>query len=100
MTHTEATSATTLQVPEEYRSKTDIKRSILEFLLEGPQSQTHVMYKGILSYKQLKAYQGWLEAQGLVEIGATDGKWRITGKGVRYVKALQKAEAILTEVPA
>lgn len=75
------------------RTRDDIATSILEFLDAGSMFRTHVMYKVRLSYAQLKYYRQFLLSKGLlVEV---DGKWAITEKGRKYLKACALAKAIL-----
>lgn len=47
----------------------------------------------------LKSYRAWLEEAGLVKIDSSN-KWGLTDKGLRYAKALLKAEDILKEAQA
>lgn len=96
--NTAHTSKAVLQIGG-YRSKGDIAREILECLKEGPQKQTFVMYRAMMSFDQLKSYRAGLEDAGLMIVDK-ENHWTLTDKGRRYVTALQKAEDILKEAQA
>jgi predicted transcriptional regulator len=76
-----------------HRTKKDIIVCILQSLNKQPTFRTHVMHQAMLSHAQLKQFQEFLMAKGLI-IDA-DGKLDITEKGREYLRAYLDAEAIL-----
>ena len=82
-----------------YRSRTDISAQILEILAEattpnnksgttgGGTTKTRIMYGAYLSYAQLKEYLNILTQNGLIEYIAGEHKYRITQKGLKFLKA-------------
>lgn len=82
-----------------YRSKHDIRATILELLSTGPLGRTKILYGAYLSQEQLNQYLAFMTEKGLVE-EASDRKIALTQKGRKYLKALQHADAILKEAVA
>jgi predicted transcriptional regulator len=76
-----------------YRSRTDIVRSILEAAsASGGTNRTKLMYKSYLAYGQLKDHLGTLQENLLIDYEARDRCYRITEKGRRLLKLLNKME--------
>lgn len=77
----------------QYRTRDSISQDALELLLASSKTRTDIFYTLRLSYPQIRKLEDYLTAHGLATIAGTE--YRITEKGRAYVKALQKAEAIL-----
>jgi predicted transcriptional regulator len=76
-----------------YRSRTEIASAILEASIGGT-TKTKIMYKGFLSYNQLKGYLDMLIANGLI---ANDvlGIYETTDKGIRYLETTSQMDGML-----
>lgn len=70
-----------------YRSRTDIVVQILDTASGDGVSKTKIMYKAYLSYAQLKEYLSVLEANGLLEQDEAERLYKITEKGMKFMKA-------------
>ena len=66
-----------------YRSRTEIVSNILE-AANGGATKTKIMYKGFLSYAQLKEYLAILMHNGLLEYKG-EGKFITTSKGIKFL---------------
>jgi predicted transcriptional regulator len=73
-----------------YRSKTDIIGLILSAAnaING-ESRSHIMYKSIVNYNQLKDYLIFLQQQELIEYDRSARTYRTTVKGRDFLE-LQK----------
>jgi len=69
-----------------YRSRTDIVVQILDTASGDGVSKTKIMYKAYLSYAQLKEYLSVLEANGLLEQDEAEKLYKITEKGMEFMK--------------
>jgi len=67
-----------------YRSRTEIVSNILE-AANGGATKTKIMYKGFLSYAQLKEYLAILMHNGLLEYKEGEGKFSTTSKGIKFL---------------
>lgn len=73
-----------------YRSRIEIVSQILE-VANGGTNKTKIMYRGYLSYAQLKEYLAVLMEEGLLEPdSANRGQFRTTEKGIQFLKAYQQ----------
>ncbi len=81
-----------------YRSRTDIVSQILE-AANGGATKTKIMYKAFLSYAQLKEYLAILMANGLLDWNTTEGIYKTTDKGNRFLRlSSQMVEFVVPEV--
>jgi predicted transcriptional regulator len=76
-----------------YRSRTEITSAILEAAIGGT-TKTKIMYKGFLSYNQLKEYLDMLMANRLIAKDVL-GIYKTTAKGIRYVEATSQMDGML-----
>lgn len=67
-----------------YRSRTEIVSNILE-AANGGATKTKIMYKGFLSYAQLKEYLAVLVHNGLLEYKEAEAKFNTTSKGLTFL---------------
>jgi predicted transcriptional regulator len=67
-----------------YRSRTEIVSNILE-AANGGATKTKIMYKGFLSYAQLKEYLAILVHNGLLEYNEGEAKFNTTSKGLKFL---------------
>ncbi|HEV8404920.1 MAG TPA: winged helix-turn-helix domain-containing protein [Nitrososphaera sp.] len=67
-----------------YRSRTEIVSNILE-AANGGATKTKIMYKGFLSYAQLKEYLAILVHNGLLEYHEGEAKFNTTSKGLKFL---------------
>jgi predicted transcriptional regulator len=67
-----------------YRSRTEIVSNILE-AANGGATKTKIMYKGFLSYAQLKEYLAILVHNGLLEYNEREAKFNTTSKGLKFL---------------
>jgi len=68
-----------------YRSRTEIVSSILE-AANGGATKTRIMYKGFLSYAQLKEYLSVLIENNLLEYLEGSQSYKTTEKGLNLLK--------------
>jgi predicted transcriptional regulator len=68
-----------------YRSRTEIVSSILE-AANGGATKTRIMYKGFLSYAQLKEYLSVLIENNLLEYLEGLQSYKTTEKGLNLLK--------------
>ena len=68
-----------------YRSRTEIVSSILE-AANGGATKTRIMYKGFLSYAQLKEYLSVLIENNLLEYLEGSQSYKTTEKGFNLLK--------------
>lgn len=78
-----------LEQSSKYRCQHGIVEEILTILVDGPGTQTRVMYGAVLSYKQLLTYRDRLASAGMVKINK-EGKWEITEKGRAFLNNYQE----------
>ena len=81
-----------------YRDKIEIISDVLE-AANGGASKIRIMYKAVLSYKQLKAYVKFLAEKGLLEYGyGTEVHiLRTTEKGLLFLETYNRIHDIITE---
>ena len=72
-----------------YRSRTEIAATILETVRCGT-TKTKIMYKAYLSYTQIKEYLKFLQDKGLMEYEQGTMIFRITEKGILFVRAYEE----------
>ena len=80
-----------------YRSRTEIIASVLQAIYDyGSQvSRTKLMYKTFLSHSQLREYLELIIGKGLIEYISTDSGFRITERGIAFLKAWEHIEEML-----
>lgn len=76
-----------------YRSRTEITAQILEVAIGGV-NRTRIMYKGFLSYAQLKEYLQVLIENGLLTFDKGAEKFKTTDKGIRFLRIYQELEQL------
>ena len=77
-----------------YRSRTEIIASLLEAIYQaGNQvTKTKLMYRTFLSYGQFKEYVETLVGNDLIEYNKTSQLFRITERGIGFLKAWRQIE--------
>jgi predicted transcriptional regulator len=77
-----------------YRSRTEIIASVLQAIYDcGSQvSRTKLMYRTLLSHSQFREYVELLVGKGLIEYDSIDGGFRITERGIAFLKAWEHIE--------
>jgi predicted transcriptional regulator len=78
-----------------YRSRTEIASQILEAGL-GRTTKTKIMYKAFLSYAQLKEYLDVLTANGLLDYQQSEGTYRTTAKGRKFLELYNDMGRLIT----
>ena len=78
-----------------YRSRTEIASQILEAGL-GRTTKTRIMYKAFLSYAQLNEYLDVLIANGLLEYQQSEGIYRTTAKGKKFLELSNDMGQLIT----
>ena len=76
------------------RSRTEIVGNILD-AANGGATKTKIMYKAFLSYAQLKEYLSILIENNLIEYLDGDNKFKITEKGLNFLKMHNQIEELL-----
>lgn len=76
-----------------YRSRTDIVSQILD-AANGGATKTKIMYKGYLSYAQLKDYLATLLQNGLIEHFEAENIYKTTAKGLAFLKAYHRMDLL------
>jgi predicted transcriptional regulator len=77
-----------------YRSRVEIISSILHVTRTGA-TKTQIMYRVYLSYSQAKEYLGFLIEKGLLKVEAGTQTYQPTDKGIRFLRAAERAEGLL-----
>jgi len=89
---------------ETQRSRSEFVRDILAMMVAEPVvTRSDIFYQIRITYPQIDNYREYLTKHELVEVTVyPSGKqdWKITKKGREYLKALQRADKILKELPA
>ena len=81
-----------------YRDKIEIISHVLEAAAGGA-IKTTIMYKAVLSYKQMKEYVNFLAEKGLLEYGYQQDVRivRTTEKGLLFLDTYYRIQDIITE---
>jgi predicted transcriptional regulator len=81
-----------------YRDKIEIISDVLE-AANGGASKTRIMYKAVLSYKQMKEYVNFLAEKGLLEYGYQEEVQivRTTEKGLLFLDTYNRIQDIIME---
>jgi predicted transcriptional regulator len=81
-----------------YRDKIEIISHVLE-AANGGAIKTRIMYKAVLSYKQMKEYVNFLAEKGLLEYGYQQDVRivRTTEKGLLFLDTYYRIQDIITE---
>jgi predicted transcriptional regulator len=80
-----------------YRSRTEIVCNILDAANGGGVTKTKIMYKAFLSYAQLNEYLSILIENNLIEYLDGTQTFRITEKGLNYVKTYNEIGELLQQ---
>jgi len=78
-----------------YRSRTEIVATILETIRTGT-TKTKIMYKAYLSYTQMKEYLQYLKESELMEYESGTQTYRITDKGLRFLRAYEEISVLVS----
>ncbi len=81
-----------------YRDKIEIISDVLE-AANGGASKIRIMYKAVLSYKQMKGYVNFLAEKGLLEYGYQEEVQivRTTEKGLLFLDTYNRIQDIISE---
>jgi predicted transcriptional regulator len=81
-----------------YRDKIEIIGDVLE-AANGGTRRTRIMYKAVLSYKQMKEYVNFLAEKGLLEYGYQEEVQivKTTEKGLLFLESYNLIHDIITE---
>jgi predicted transcriptional regulator len=81
-----------------YRSRTEIAAQILQAANDHNEiTKTKIIYVAFLSYKQLQEYLPPLIQNGLLEYLEGTKRYKITEKGLKFLKMYEKMEELMTE---
>jgi predicted transcriptional regulator len=81
-----------------YRSRTEIAAQILQAANDHNEiTKTKIIYVAFLSYKQLQEYLPPLIQNGLLEYLEGTKRYKITEKGLKFLKKYEKMEELMTE---
>jgi predicted transcriptional regulator len=81
-----------------YRSRTEIAAQILQAANDHNEiTKTKIIYVAFLSYKQLQEYLPPLIQNGLLEYLERRKRYKITEKGLKFLKMYEKMEELMTE---
>ncbi|HEX2615049.1 MAG TPA: winged helix-turn-helix domain-containing protein [Nitrososphaera sp.] len=80
-----------------YRSRTEIIASILQAIYDcGSQvNRTKLMYRTLLSHSQFREYVELLVGKGLIEYDSINNGFRITERGIAFLRAWEHIEEML-----
>ena len=83
-----------------YRSRIEIIASILRAIYDGGSqiTRTKLMYKTLLSHLQLKEYLELLIGRDLVKYDSIHSRFRITERGIAFLKAWEQIEGMISTV--
>ena len=77
------------------RSRTEIVGNILDAANGGGETKTKIMYVAFLSYNQLNEYLSILIENNLIEYRDGTKTFKITEKGLNYLKMHNKSRELL-----
>ena len=81
-----------------YRSRTEIAAQILQAANDHNKiTKTKIIYSAFLSYKQLQEYLPPLIQNGLLEYLEGTKSYKITEKGLKFLKIYEKIEELVAE---
>jgi predicted transcriptional regulator len=85
-----------------YRNRTEIVRDILQIASSNDNGagKTKIMYNAFLSHYQLKEYLTMLTDNGLLQYELGNEKFRITEKGLIFLKLCDQIGGLLEEEAA
>ena len=81
-----------------YRSEIEITRQILEIANGRGVTKTTIMYRGLLSYAQMKEYLILLTDKGLLHYDEDARTLKTTEKGLRYLNACSEIGDMMNEL--
>ncbi len=81
-----------------YRTRTEIAAQILQAANDHNEiTKTKIIYSAFLSYKQLQEYLPPLIQNGLLEYLEGTKSYKITEKGLKFLKIYEKIEELVAE---
>ena len=80
-----------------YRSRTEIVANILDATIGGGATKTKIMYTAFLSYAQLNEYLSILIENNLIEYLDGTQTFKITEKGLNYLKTYNEIGELLQQ---
>jgi predicted transcriptional regulator len=78
------------------RSRTEIVSQVLE-AANGGATKTKIMYRALLSYKQMKEYVKLLTEKGMLVYDPARSSFKTTEKGYRFLQIYDHLDQILKE---
>ena len=78
-----------------YRSEIEITRQILEIANGRGVTKTNIMYKGLLSYAQMKEYLIFLTDKGLLHYDEDARTFKTSEKGMRFLQMYDKIDDMI-----
>ena len=78
------------------RSRTEIVSQVLE-AANGGATKTKIMYRALLSYKQMKEYVNLLTEKGMLVYDPARSTFKTTEKGHRFLQIYDHLDQILKE---
>ena len=79
-----------------YRSRTEIISMILRAAIQGA-TKTRIMYAAYLSYAQVHEYLQFLEQRGLIWEEEGTELYKLTQKGMDFLRACEELDELLAE---
>ncbi len=80
-----------------YRDRIDIISQILKIANGGGVTRTKIMYRGLLSYAQIKEYLMLLTEKELLRYEKENQTFKTTEKGLTFLQSYNKIDQILKE---
>jgi predicted transcriptional regulator len=77
-----------------YRNRVDILAQLLD-AASTPTTKTKMMYKGMLSYEQLKGYLVMLIENDLIAYDKPSGRFTTTHKGYQFMKRYEDLNELI-----
>ncbi len=83
-----------------YRSRIDIISQILEVANGGNATRSKILYKGFLSYAQMKEYLTVLTKTDLLSYDLDTHTFKTTEKGLRFLDIYNQMDGMIKVLPA
>ncbi len=81
-----------------YRDRIDIISQILKIANGGGVTRTKIMYKGLLSYAQIKEYLMLLTEKDLLRYDKATQTFKTTEKGLRFLETYTRMDDMINEL--
>ena len=81
-----------------YRNRAEITAQILETAAMGEVTKSKIMFRGYLSYAQVKEYLEVLLANGLIDYDESSQKFKTNEKGVRFLQVYRQLEELAPRI--